>query len=83
MNMDKFVEKYLPDDTAINEETSSEKKMKATWNKNHPGLNWKKDVSKTVEKMKKHPEIDNPWALRQWQLLPKFKKERKAAAKGK
>lgn len=82
MNMEKLFEEYLPTDAEINEETSREKKFKKTWNKDHPGLNWQKDVSKSVERMKKHPKkIDNPWALRQWQLLPKFKKEREAAAK--
>jgi len=81
MNVDKFADKYLPTDNELNEETNREKKFKKTWNKDHPGLDWKQDVSKSVEKMKKHPKkIDNPWALRQWQLLPKFKKEREAAA---
>ena len=82
MDIEKLADEYLPTDNEINEETATEKKFKKTWNKNHPGLNWKKDVSKSVENMKKHPrKIDNPWALRQWQILPKFKKERALAAK--
>jgi len=81
MDMKKFFEEHLPTDSEIDEETSRENKFKKTWNKDHPGFDWKKDVSKSVENMKKHPKkIDNPWALRQWQLLPKFKKEREAAA---
>ena len=56
-------------------------KRKATWNKDHPDYDWEKDVEPTVKKMKKHPDkIDNAYALRQWQILPKFKKEREKAA---
>ncbi len=75
MNLDRFIEENLPSDNEINESRAG------TWNKNHPGFSWKKDIAKPAEEMKKHPKkISNPWALRQWQTLPKFKKEREAAA---
>lgn len=60
---------------------SSIEKKKKTWNNDHPGYDWKKDIESSVKKMKKHDELDNPYALRTWQVLPKFKKEREQTAK--
>ena len=64
-------------------EGKGEEKRKETWEKNHPGYNWNKDVEPTVKKMKKHPELSkgktkdgkkkSPYALRQWQLFQKNK----------
>jgi hypothetical protein len=62
----------------LDEELKGSDKRKATLKKKY-GIDWEKDIEPTVKKMKKHKhkdKIDNPYALRIFQVMKKkgFKK---------
>ena len=74
-------------DEVLNEKRGKPENPKATAKKREKtekekyGKKDVEDAKKTAEKMKDHPEIDNPHALARWQKYDKFKDEREKAAK--